>query len=133
MMMMMIHIVQFDLALHFHIFWYFHSSNTHTHNCCIGLFFSSLFFVGQAKIQFSFSFFLLTISCTYNIVRVDVIDALDQFDELKDSSELKIKLLFSIVVVSVMIIFFPKKKWFFFHFTLVLDHFITHKYKLYLM
>lgn len=33
-------------------------------------------------------------------VRVDVLDALDQMDELRDSTELKTKLLFSVMVVS---------------------------------
>lgn len=32
-------------------------------------------------------------------VRVNVLDALDQMDELKDSTELKTKLLFSVMVV----------------------------------
>lgn len=37
----------------------------------------------------------------YIAVRVDVLDALDQLDEMKDSMELKTKLLFSVMVVSV--------------------------------
>lgn len=35
-------------------------------------------------------------------VRVNVLDALDQMDELKDSTELKTKLLFSVCVVRML-------------------------------